>query len=677
MRGRAVTGGLLGERRGAALVCGLFFAVFLLACVYGLYDTAETVLYRQRVQDAADAAVFSSAVVQARGMNLIALLNMTMAVVLSIYVGLRLAQTLGYIAIGICLALSPVTWGATAVAVPPIEAVVEGLATAASAAKEPIDLLLSALHAVGKATSMLVPLGANLQVIPLVASHYDAFGVAVPGRLMLPIEDDRASVLCTHAGKLAGDLALAPIASLLPKRVERAMAKVVGKLAAAGEDWFCGVEGAAAPDLNPDDDTRWRELPRFPAQAACEQGTKAAQSGVSPGPQHEESCRRANVQLLASVPDRHGRCREGEPLCPSDCDGAARERCPPDGFEACTPALAEQVERDAAALLGSARVSCDDESPYRKRLAIARAQCLPESEAGRAGLGGYVWLEREVVRTYVWDAPAARWVEDLAARTEEPLRQVRREDGDRAIPCGRGGLVGDAYVRDPRRPVCTSSPRCDGPTRLREPGPCLREPPARGAARRFVERETEVTDLVRCTYSEETPRVETPDIDLTEEFLARSSFRLQEGVMLGASDFQQRALAIAHRPPSPRHRIVAFAAHKRREEPALMDVFGRFGLAQAEYYFDVALLRSDQTDAGDVTEWLWNMGWRARLRPFRILHVPADPHDRASGRQKGPSSTGSLRRAEVSFDCRRLPRGAESLCDEARHLLELVSEEPP
>ena len=72
-RGRVVTNRKVWDNsRGAAMIFGIFFAVFLLGMLWYLLGLSNTLNYRQNMQDASDAAAFSAAVVKARGMNLLA-----------------------------------------------------------------------------------------------------------------------------------------------------------------------------------------------------------------------------------------------------------------------------------------------------------------------------------------------------------------------------------------------------------------------------------------------------------------------------------------------------------------------------------------------------------------------------------------------------------------------------
>lgn len=673
------------SERGAAMVFGIFFAVFFVAMVWALWGTVETVLFRQRVQDAADAAAFSAAVVNARGMNLIALINMTMAAVLAVLVALRLAQTLCYIAIGLCMALSSVTMGATSIAVPPLRGLNKGVSKAADNVKEPIQQLLKVLHQVGSVTAKIVPLGANARVIDLVASHHDAFGVAIPTRMTLPVEDDDFSVLCAHAGELSGQLAIMPLSPVLPEPARDGFASAVGKLTAAGSSWFCG-EGGSPPDLNDDERTRWVELPRFESQDECER-TTAAVDEAQDEQAYRAPCEQASAELLAAVPDRNGQCREGEALCPTDCQSATRESCPPAGFVDCDPDHAADGASAATQLFGASTVQCGEGSAYDQRLALAREQCLPESEGGRDDLGGFAWLERDVVREYYWDELRAAWREDESARREEPSRQVRRKDDDRAHPCGQGGAIDERYERDVGQPLCEGAARCEShPTQLTavDAGSCSRKRPTRGRGR-FRERTTEVLNLLRCAYRSPVEQVKTPPMDISQEFAGSggetSPFRLEKGKMLGASDFQLRAVVIGKAPPEHAQKVVALAWHggPRGENvdeeggPLVSSAaaLGRFGLAQAEYYFDWRGLGAgapkDQQKPADITEWMWNMAWRARLRPFRLNHDDADPQQ---GQQGGSNSNGA-QSGSGSLDCSALPKGAGAFCGDAQEAVKL------
>ncbi len=73
------------------MVMGVFIAAMLVGLIYYVWGVGGGVLFRERMQDAADASAFSAAVVHARGMNILVLLNITMAAFAAIEAGLSTA----------------------------------------------------------------------------------------------------------------------------------------------------------------------------------------------------------------------------------------------------------------------------------------------------------------------------------------------------------------------------------------------------------------------------------------------------------------------------------------------------------------------------------------------------------------------------------------------------------
>ncbi|MFN7699562.1 MAG: hypothetical protein ACK6CU_06980 [Deltaproteobacteria bacterium] len=69
---------LWSDESGATMVLGVFMAAMAVGVLYYLHGVANVVVHRERMQDAADSAAFMSAVVHARAMNILAVLNMIM-----------------------------------------------------------------------------------------------------------------------------------------------------------------------------------------------------------------------------------------------------------------------------------------------------------------------------------------------------------------------------------------------------------------------------------------------------------------------------------------------------------------------------------------------------------------------------------------------------------------------
>src|SRR6185369_11721712 len=69
-----------------------------------LCGVADGILFKERLQDAADATAFAPSVLHARGMNLIAMSNLAMAAILAVLIGVKIVQILLFIATAIACA---------------------------------------------------------------------------------------------------------------------------------------------------------------------------------------------------------------------------------------------------------------------------------------------------------------------------------------------------------------------------------------------------------------------------------------------------------------------------------------------------------------------------------------------------------------------------------------------
>ncbi|MFT3928080.1 MAG: hypothetical protein QM778_36465 [Myxococcales bacterium] len=634
-------GALQRDRRGAALVFGIFFAVFLVACVFKLHGLTQVILYRQAVQDAADASAFAAAVVNARGMNLIALINMTMAAVLSVLVGLRLAQTLCVIGLSLCVALAYPTMGNSLAYVPSLTTATRNLKKVTKKVKKVVPKILASLHTAGKAVSVVIPLGANARVLEVaIQQHNQKLGVALPGRFTLPVQDGQFIDLCRHAGQLAGEVAMLPISPFVGGKVEEGIAHAAGAIAQAAPDWFCGKQAKGKkPDLDPGGAFDPIDLPVLPRQKACNDtvGKYQAVDELSDEQQAEvdQTCGAAAVEYLASSPGQDGRSRDGERLCPVDCKTRPRSACPPNDVELCDQAQAIEVDGQAARSGQSSIVPGGSASPYGQRLGLAHAQCDPASPHGYA-LGGFAWVEQLVTYQYVWDPARRAFVRDPAVQVLHPKTElVRLKDEDRSQPCGPHGVVGDPYGTDPTN-VCEDDGRCsDSSGTALSSGPCA----SPFNTKSYWQTHRRVVGILRCVELRPHQEVETPDIDLDQELQSSkkkgqntSPFELDKDAWLGGSDFQLRAIVVGNDPGISAGQLVELASWGEDAEPldqALKEIpeqVGRLGLSQGEYYFDVGEFGeyADQQKQADRVEWLWNQGWVARLRPFRLSYKKAD-----------------------------------------------------
>src|SRR5664280_917773 len=116
--------------RGAIMLIAAFFAIFGVAILYYMIGMGQAVLFRERMQDAADATALSAAIANARGMNFIVLINIVMAALLAILVTIKLVEGIAILGMFIAAALAWVTFGATLTAIPPLRTIQQAMNTA-------------------------------------------------------------------------------------------------------------------------------------------------------------------------------------------------------------------------------------------------------------------------------------------------------------------------------------------------------------------------------------------------------------------------------------------------------------------------------------------------------------------------------------------------------------------
>jgi hypothetical protein len=226
--------------------------------------------------------------------------------------------------------------------------------------------------------------------------------------------------------------------------------------------------------------------------------------------------------------------------------------------------------------------------------------------------------------------------------------------------------------------------------------PCRRLSPLKGESTAFRELSTEVVAIVRCAYEAEVAKVETPALNLGDDVNGGeskesdqniSSFRLEKDVYLGGSDFQLRTVVYDGDVPEGAQGVVEMATWGAPADDGALETtgsglakgfqaMGRVALGQAEYYFDWTGIDDeldDETDEGDRTEWMWNLGWRARLRPFRFRHSVADA-ERANKAGEQPDAEQQKFMPEEAntqkvdeLDCEGLGEG----CDQAQQVIDV------
>lgn len=220
---------LLEDRRGAIVVVAVFMAVFLVGCLWYMIGIGDAILYRQKVQAAADATAFGSAVYHARGMNMIAMINLNMAALLAILVAAKLLKIMASIvyagAVGAC---------AMAKAADPPQDYGCDEAKEAGELFKKLQILIDSIEDVGDSSlkSLSESQTEIAKVAPWVAntrSQHDAKNyvpyikesnagsaismsmVPVGDRIGLPVMKEDFAVACERGGKVTYDLVLSSI----------------------------------------------------------------------------------------------------------------------------------------------------------------------------------------------------------------------------------------------------------------------------------------------------------------------------------------------------------------------------------------------------------------------------------------------------------------------------------
>ena len=90
----------LADDRGAIMVIATFFSALIVGLIWYGLGLGEAMIYRERLRETADSVAFNAATIHALGMNMVSMINITMAAVLAI---LLAATVFLYICIGITL----------------------------------------------------------------------------------------------------------------------------------------------------------------------------------------------------------------------------------------------------------------------------------------------------------------------------------------------------------------------------------------------------------------------------------------------------------------------------------------------------------------------------------------------------------------------------------------------
>jgi hypothetical protein len=242
---------------GAVMVIGVFMAMLVTGFLYYIIGIGNTIIYRERMQDAADAIAFSGAVTYARGLNLIALINIILTLLMVIYISMRIVQSALFFMILVC------GLGACPPLVPALEAAERML-------DRLIDLysngVLQPALSLGHTAQGIIreawpQIAQGRVVLTTVSGSYQppvTFGtlVPIPARA-LPVKPVPLRVLCDHASRQVSAALTFPL-TILPAPVRNAIAGALSRFLSTA---FC-----------PQDRSDWRPYDIDPGTGNCRDG---------------------------------------------------------------------------------------------------------------------------------------------------------------------------------------------------------------------------------------------------------------------------------------------------------------------------------------------------------------------------------------------------------------------
>ena len=241
----------LGNEQGAILVLGVFMCACMAGALWYVIGIGDAIVYRERLQEGADAVAFSAATLDARGMNLIVLLNLLMACVLGVRVAMKAAQASLIVIGGICAIFPPLEGFAVT-----CFDIAADLQTAIVETRPAINETLKALSRAQVGIKMMVPgaaLAGSIQVGSKYRPRVSEAGAANRTLLSgLPVEEGNVDQLCREAGESGPRLIEWMIESIthttIPDKLTSRFDHLIGKGIAKGGAYFCELgSGAGTP----------------------------------------------------------------------------------------------------------------------------------------------------------------------------------------------------------------------------------------------------------------------------------------------------------------------------------------------------------------------------------------------------------------------------------------------
>src|SRR5688500_3764377 len=330
----------LGDERGAVLVLGIFMAACMVGMLWYLAGLGMTVLYRERLQETADAVGFSAAVLHARGMNLLVLINLIMACVLGVRVAMKVVQAAAA-TIGVIALFSPGGQGVAAQSF----TIAGRMQMVIMRAERPIDNGLKALSRAQKGIAMVLP-SASLAGAVQVGTKYrpavfmsEALNLelfqrpasGLSGLKSLPVSEGSEDRLCREAGNAVVQIAMWIMHLPLSPDLARKAGELIGSGVEAGGAYFCemGDGGGDAPDFGGQDASSIGDSCNKD-KAAAEQQASAKDPDAKAPEFDMEKCKKDKQRQVDDEKRRSGADSGKEPRKNKNGQGMTPKKVAPD-----------------------------------------------------------------------------------------------------------------------------------------------------------------------------------------------------------------------------------------------------------------------------------------------------------------------------------------------------------
>lgn len=281
---------MLRDSRGLATVPAIFITAFLIGCAYYLFGLSDAMVYHESMRDAADAAAFAPSVINARGMNVLALVNVVMSAILAVLVAVKIVQLLLLAANVIACAIPLNPWCPILSSwQPPVEKFVRVTERSVSTVNRVLNESESALAKTMPILGQAKAVASKSAYEPIVESSFVASYSLVPSgaRFGLPVEDEDYENLCLHAAEDVADIVFKPLkflpgANVIVKPILTYVGDLVGQLAKTFPGWFCGGGAGGLASLG----ASWRDIAKKGAEKVaseiCREAAASNPAGVAP-----------------------------------------------------------------------------------------------------------------------------------------------------------------------------------------------------------------------------------------------------------------------------------------------------------------------------------------------------------------------------------------------------------